>query len=83
MSGRREKAGLLLGEDLRYCSLFVAGPAPPVRHLIAPDQSLAVAFGQPNKEMIEVPETKTLMTGIHSANDKLREAEFFFMRSAA
>ena len=46
MGGWGKQTSLFLLEDLRYGAPVVAGPASLVRHLITPNQSLAITFGQ-------------------------------------
>lgn len=46
MSGKRQQAGLLLGEGLLDGAGVVSGPTALMGHLLAPHQRLAVAFGQ-------------------------------------
>ena len=46
MQRRRQQAGLLFGEDLRDGAAVVARPAALMRHLIAPQPGLTIAFGQ-------------------------------------
>ena len=46
MSGLRQQARLFFGEDLGNGAAVVSGPASPVRHLIAPEQCLPIAFGE-------------------------------------
>ena len=46
MGGCGQQAGLFFGEDLGDGAAVVARPAPPVRHLIAPQQCLPIAFGE-------------------------------------
>ena len=46
MQRRRQQARLFFGEDIGDRAVVAARPAPLVRDLIAPEQSLAIAFGQ-------------------------------------
>src|SRR5580692_632139 len=49
MSGLGQQTRLFFGEDLGHGAAVVSRPASPMRHLIAPDESLPVAFGECGK----------------------------------
>ena len=46
---RRQQPGLFFGEDIGQRAVIAAGPATLVCDLIAPEQGLAIAFGQRGK----------------------------------
>ena len=46
MSGFWQQARLFFGEDFSNGAAVVSGPASPVRHLIAPEPCLPIAFGE-------------------------------------
>ena len=46
MQSGRQQTRLLFGEDIGDSAMIASRPAPLMRHLIAPQQSLAIAFGQ-------------------------------------
>jgi hypothetical protein len=42
----RQQARLFFGEDFGDGAMVASGPAPLMRDLVAPQQSLAIVFGQ-------------------------------------
>lgn len=46
MQRRRQQAKLFLGENVGDDAVVLSRPAPLVRHLVAPQPGLAIAFGQ-------------------------------------
>src|SRR6202521_2067955 len=46
MQSGRQQAWLLFGEGIGDSVMIASRPAPLMCHLIAPEQSLAIAFGQ-------------------------------------
>ena len=55
----RQQARLFFGEDLGNGAAVVPRPAPPMRHLIAPEQCLPVAFGEVVKERPAQKDSRT------------------------
>ena len=56
MSGFWQQARLFFGEDFSNGAAVVSGPGSPVRHLIAPEPCLPIAFGERGEGTAGPPE---------------------------